>query len=455
MIDRMWEILTTFSDESQKAAFEKCTEKGFDTKRGIIGLEESFINLNTAKSILADAIEKRKLIQLPITVQKTILNLLESISRSMTNLINGSDEVENVTNYIEQLNTAIWQYGLHNLSDELLGHLEKMNQLKNQEVEIATVKRELKAALSQKKSLESLVAEANKSVESLKTALAESEADAKKAQDNLGTITKANQSSAALLTSIEQSQTTSTQLLSSTKTSNAEVLSLEPKIKEFFAQIDQYRKKIASTGEDADKAVKTNKEATDELVTNLRELEDQIKDKIQMATGFSLFHSFQTRQLQLAGSKKFWVWALAALVAASWGVSILVITTTDNFDVAFFGKLSMTLPLIYAIFFCTVQYGRERKLEEEYAFKSNISISLVPYKELVEGLVNAQQPGEREKFTAFVIDAITKVFTSPTDKIFDAEHKPKSTSLDALKQLEKLLKATIEPLEPLFKVLKH
>jgi hypothetical protein len=66
--------------------------------------------------------------------------------------------------------------------------------------------------------------------------------------------------------------------------------------------------------------------------------------------------------------------------------------------VAFYLKLSLSLPLIYAITFCTVQYSRERKLEEEYAFKSNISVSLDPYRELVEKLVDKQQPQDREKF---------------------------------------------------------
>ena len=36
----------------------------FDTNRGIISLDESFINLSAARIILADAIEKQKLIQL-------------------------------------------------------------------------------------------------------------------------------------------------------------------------------------------------------------------------------------------------------------------------------------------------------------------------------------------------------------------------------------------------------
>src|ERR1035437_2154510 len=111
MIDKMWEILTTLTVEAQKAATDKCAENGFDINRGIVSLDESFINLNLAKAILSDAIENKKLIQLPITVQKDLLSNLDLIAHSLTNLSNGSDEVENLANYIEQLNVSIWRNG--------------------------------------------------------------------------------------------------------------------------------------------------------------------------------------------------------------------------------------------------------------------------------------------------------------------------------------------------------
>lgn len=455
MIERMWEILTTFTDESQSSALAKCAENGFDINRGIVSLNESFINLNSAKAVLVDSIEKRKLIQLPISIQKVLLANLEAISRSLTNLINGTDEIENLSNNIEQLNVSIWQYGLHNLSDELLGFLNKMNQLKKQEVEIANQKKEIKSALAQKKALDNLVSKANTAVENINQIVAQSENNKNKTEEIVSSTTQSNQNATALLSTIQQNETTSNQLLANTKTSNSEVTALEPKIKEFYSKIDQYRNDISSTTEDAEEAVKTNKEETEKLINHLKQLEDQIKVQIEKATGFSLFHSFQTRQYELAKSKKFWIYALGFLVLASWGVSIFVIQTTTNFDVAFFGKLSMTLPLIYAIYFCTVHYGRERKLEEEYAFKSNISISLIPYQELVEKLVNNDQPGEREKYTAFIIDAITKVYTSPTDKVFENEQKISGSPVDVSKQLEKILKSIIDPLEPLLKALKH
>ncbi|MBU2444941.1 MAG: hypothetical protein KJ666_05135 [Bacteroidetes bacterium] len=455
MIEKMWEILTTFTEESQKAALDKCNELGFDTKRGVVPLDESFINLNAARHILADAIEKRKLIQLPITVQKALLSHLESISRSLSSLISGADEVENLSNYIEQLNTAIWQYGLHNMSDEVLGFLNKMNQLKKQEVEIDRLRRELESAVAQKQVLESLLGEASKSVENLRSLVAQSDESTKKTESNLDNATKASQDAAALVANIQQNDITATQLLASTKTSNAEVTALEPKIKDFYSQVDQYKTKMDSTSEQAQEIVEANKKATGDLITNLQSLEDQIKVTIQKATGFGLFGSFQTRQLALAKSKRYWAGALVFLVLASLAITYFVISMHTEFNVAFYLKLSLSLPLIYAIAFCTVQYGRERKFEEEYAFKSNISLSLVPYKDLVEKIVNEQQAGEREKYTAFIIDAITKVYTSPTDKIFDTDHKAKGSGVDPLKQLEKALKAVVEPIKPLIDVLKH
>src|SRR2546426_11086931 len=127
MIEKIWEILTTLTEEAKNSALAKCKELGFDLNRGVVSLEESFINLDAARLILMEAIEKRNLIQLPITVQKTLLTQLEAIAKSLTGLIGGADEVVNLTDKIEQLNTAIWQYGLHNLSEEVLGYQTKLN----------------------------------------------------------------------------------------------------------------------------------------------------------------------------------------------------------------------------------------------------------------------------------------------------------------------------------------
>ncbi|MGC2828707.1 MAG: hypothetical protein WB994_03640 [Candidatus Acidiferrum sp.] len=121
-LSQIWSISTTLTEEAVAAALKKCKDAGFDQNRGLVPLRESFVNLLSAGGVLEDAIEKQKLVQLPITVQKELLTNLQTISKSLQGLSDGTDEVVNLANSIEVLNTAIWKYGLHNLSDEVLGH---------------------------------------------------------------------------------------------------------------------------------------------------------------------------------------------------------------------------------------------------------------------------------------------------------------------------------------------
>jgi len=186
------------------------------------------------------------------------------------------------------------------------------------------------------------------------------------------------------------------------------------------------------------------------LTSELAKLEEGIRASIERATGFSLFHSFQKRQLDIELAKRFWMYALAGTVVVSLCISAVFIWSLQfvtQYNAAFFLKLSISLPLVYAIAFCSIQYGRERRLEEEYAFKSSISISLDPYQRLVGQLVDRQKPEELAKYTAFVIESVGKVFTSPTDRIFDDQSGDKNTA-------EKIIKAVGDVIEPIVKAVR-
>ena len=198
-------------------------------------------------------------------------------------------------------------------------------------------------------------------------------------------------------------------------------------------------------------ALDSNQAKFTDLVKNLDELEGRIRESIERATGHSLFHSFQKRQLDVAKSRKMWAYALGAMVVLSLTASALFLYYLSRFqgpyNAAFYLKLSISIPLIYAIAFCNLQYSRERRLEEEYAFKSNISISLDPYQRLVGELVDKNKPEELAKYTAFIIESVSKVFTSPTEPIFDDRRKDVTA-------VQKLLKSLGDLAEPLIKALK-
>jgi hypothetical protein len=189
-----------------------------------------------------------------------------------------------------------------------------------------------------------------------------------------------------------------------------------------------------------EKLIDRHEVETNDLISRLKKLEDQIDGAILRATGYTLFHSFQKRQEDLKKSSRVWAIALGVCALLSVVAAVLFLVYLPYFPStgpAIYFKITLSLPFVAALSFCGWQYTRERRLEEEYAFKSNISISLKPYQELVEGLVDKEDPAERAKYTAFIISSINKVFTSPTGLVFDTESMPGD-------EAKALLKATLE-----------
>ena len=335
------------------------------------------------------------------------------------------------------------------LSPEVLGFQTKLNQLKQQEVETTQLNSLLREGLGTKAKLESIVNRANES-ESAAAAHAKKIAEYKtETETRLGEVKVIADAANAIQASVKQNDESVSTQLSAAKASAIAISSIEENIKAFFGEINNYRKQLDDAKNAADTSVDNNNEKTSVLITRLSSLEDGIKKQIEKATGFTLFHSFQTRQEQIKSSKNFWTYTLGVLVAVSIGLTTWLILSKPSLDVALYLKLSISIPLIYAISFCTVQYSRERKLEEEYAFKSAISISLDPYQELVSRIMKTvtdpvQANLEQAKFTAFIIESINKVFMSPTDKVFESPEKEQPLTDKAFEKTLKLAGAVAE-----------
>ena len=540
LLTQIWSICTTLTEEAMAAATAKAKEAGFDINRGLVPLAESFINLSSARMILEDAIEKQKLVQLPITLQKELLGVLETISKSLQGLIAGVDEVVNLTNSIEALNACVWRYGLHNLSDQVLGYQKKLNQLKNQELQINKGIMQLESAqsIAEKATLAAADLEQKKSaVDAFLEQVKQSGAASGMLLDQ---IKDAQAQTSAISSTIQQYEKQSSEVASSIKTASHELSSLDGSIRKFYGEVDEYRRKISDTSDDAsklitnteatfkkisedttakvesaiqsaqasanalgdevnaklnaavaeagdtiskletetdhklsafqdsvqerlntaiaqtntlstklvadteqkldvlteelakrsDETISANQKKTERLIDELAKLKEQIRQQIEQATGFTLFGAFQARQNEIGKSKNIWAYAIGILVLVSAGVTVWIAHEAQSYSAhsfAFWIKLSLTVPLGFAITFCTVQYSRERRLEEEYAFKSSISVSLNPYRDLVHSILEKDGQVDQSKYTDFVIGSVTNVFTSPTDRVFENDKKPSLT----------------------------
>lgn len=371
MNNKIWELLTTFTEESQQAALSRCNELGFDPNRGVVSLDESYINLSSACNILKDAIEQGKLIQLPITIQKAFATSLEAIAKYQAGLIAGTDEVENLSDAIEKLNANIWQYGLHNLSDEVLGYQTKLNQLKGMELAATETKRKLEEGIHVKESLEQILGEANKQSELLQTLVTSANTSITATNEALAQTLESSQKATGLLTIIQQTETTSTQLLATSTKSNAEILALETNINALMSGFTLLKGEL-----------ETNKNTQEQLFEEFEGYRKTIDGLLGDANRTGMAASFTNRRRWLIAPMVGWI---AAFAGSIYGLSHMSVTylspilNSGNLE-QLPSRLALTAPFIWLGWFAAKQYGYTSRLREDYAYKEASAKSFEGYK---------------------------------------------------------------------------
>ncbi len=236
---------------------------------------------------------------------------------------------------------------------------------------------------------------------------------------------------------VSQYQASTTESLTSIKarldeaTTNAEkIKQIEAQSKVFKDTLDEYIKNMTSKTEEIENKTKQYSDDTQAIINTNKELTDEIKEQLQKATGESLFHMFQQRKIDLEKNQWKWLLGIIFAIAILIGFSIWIIhslpTVSQNSNIDWFKdaifKFTLSTPVIYLLYFLTDRYTKLRRLIEEYAFKSAISLALTPYFELVQGLDDETQ----EKDKDFLIAVIGNIFKTPTDKVF----KTKETQFD-------------------------
>lgn len=535
----IWEATTKLSEDAIEAARSKALSLSFDIDKGLVGFSETRINLIHSRDVISDAVEHEKLVQLPLSLQADLLQLLNELVGHLTALANGKDEIVLFAGKVEHLSVFLWQYGFYNLSNEVLGYQRKLNRLKSLEVESDALIGKLQASQVVTETASNVLLRVQEAEVSIKTIGEESAALKKQIADAASIVVGEHQAVSAALASVKQQNEDGARLIAAittvegqAKTNGEQIATLltqtTAKVEELKAAVlagqqgnnviktaaDSLTEKVSTDSEnlmqglreefsalrtrleeaaklltDKSKAAITAFDTTSQtdlaaalqksnssletigkewqagantllaeeteklqsLTAELKRLELQIKDQIEKAIGFSLFGAFQKRQESIVASKKFWQWALFICVAAGVLLGIYFLFTFRNmpsFNYLYLARLALSLPVIYAISFCSIQYSKERRLEEEYAFKASISVSLNPYQELVGRLVDMKVPEERAKYADFIIDSIESVFSSPTDKVYEVATAPgESKGIEnAVKQLGPIL----DPLAKLF-----
>lgn len=465
-------LFNTISVESLQAVRNKCVEVGFNPDRGKIPLEESFNNLEMDRDQILSLIANGHITQFPISVQSNIVSFLTHIQRSITAITSGTDEIPNLVDNVENLHYYLWTINLHGISDQRLAFETKLNELKKVETETKRIEQVLRDALEKDAQVVALIKEANDA----KALVVESAAASKTGMEAitllLSNATDKEKETEKTLSSTMESAKKEENAIKILHGSIAEVGDKITASKEsidkylaaipgFQAQVDEVITKANTTitaNEAKSKAIiDKNADEVSALITDLDKLKKTIDDLLQKAAAGTLFHTFRDRGIEVEKGKILWLWVsvVFAVLMAVANALLLILTTT--FDSYFFARLAVNIPFFVILAFTTLQYSRERKLEEEYAFKSNISLSLNAYRDLVDKLIKGEQnavaegaPKEaRERLTTFIIEAIDNIFTSPTERVF-GDHKKEGSLENLTKTVEDFAKI-VKPITDLAK----
>ncbi len=250
----------------------------------------------------------------------------------------------------------------------------------------------------------------------------ESENQAKNASQNATTVaTKINeqlQTTASHAAETKTKADAANQSLANAKQKEAEITAFYQKLEAYKAEMVEVKRQAdaacAATKDSYLKTIAEYKSDTESIIEQNIEYQKQIRELLQKAVSAGLFGVFKERHELLAKGRNFWRWAV---IASSFAVVAGIVFVSFNWeskpDIIFFVRLGVMVPLAFLMYFTAAQYRKERQAEEEYAFKSAISFSLEPYRDL---LLTMRRSDNLE--ADFVKRLMEDIFDNPVPRLY-------------------------------------
>lgn len=177
---------------------------------------------------------------------------------------------------------------------------------------------------------------------------------------------------------------------------------------------------IETNWEDLEKSLNTNiLEAKSNFETSKEHIEytESKKDQIEKLTGMAadgaLGSKFHQREEKLTDKIPFWRWSIIGMTLLSVVWVVVVFTCLPaKFDSEWVNlgvNLLKTTPVFILLGFVFKQYAKERNLEEEYAFKSAVAMTLTAYSSMLSDGDRDHNDSKQKMLLA----SIERLYTQP------------------------------------------
>lgn len=324
-----------------------------------------------------------------------IVDVIEDLNNYLKRENNESifDEIEKVFNYYVQFGNwdknliykpSFSQEDIDNLAGETQLIQTKLNQENEQLEELINVYSELK------KELDNKLSESNDCYKIIKQ-------KSKTATENDATIRSYLESSQANKNTIETLKTN--------------ITNLELKISD---NIEDYRKRFEEVITQNTRSLSLIKEA-EELQSEILSQRDTVENLIGAAADGSLGTHFKERKNQIQMNViTFIVLVIASLLfTAGWVLFVFKDFDSNSSDwVHFVINVLRTLPAWFLVWWLIDRYTKERKLQEEYAFKSAIAMTMREHSKLLKN-TDSGDIDKRDSQQIMLLKALENIYRNP------------------------------------------
>ncbi len=165
-----------------------------------------------------------------------------------------------------------------------------------------------------------------------------------------------------------------------------------------------------------------------------------------MAADGSLGSKFDQRQIKLSTGLNFWKWTVPAVtVLAVFWVFAVFMWIPSEVEISWIKLLIniiKTTPAFILVGFVYKQYSKERNLQEEYAFKSAVAMTLTAYSSMLESRDEDSNKSRQE----MLVRSIQQLYEQPKIHL---DHKDRTSlvDLDKLKETISTLTETVKNLK--------
>lgn len=193
---------------------------------------------------------------------------------------------------------------------------------------------------------------------------------------------------------------------------------------------------LVSDAETSKETFDTHSKNLEEIEGKIKKFEDAISEQLGRAASGALALSFEVRQAKVEEELKRWRDNLYLSVKILIGIGLFFFFYSffATVDLQYFLKLTVSFPVIFAVWFSGIQYNKERFIVERYAFKAAQAKSLSAFSKTVKE-INPSEAGQLET-QKFVIAAVKKIYVAPKLGTDDPDF-PLDKAVDLAKEIIK------------------